>query len=296
MQNKINLGFFGDGDWAFNSLLLLLNEKNIIIKFICLRYQKPDFKLIKFAKKNKIKYFILNKINSRFSIKKIKSFNLDIMVSMSYNQKFNKQLIDHCRFGILNCHAGNLPFYRGRSPLNWVLINDEKFFGITVHYVNQKIDRGDIILQKKYSINDKDDYSSIFKKAIQNCPKLLIESLKLVINKKDIPIKQTSISKKGSYFVKRKPGDEIINWNNSSRNIFCFIRGLSKPSVMAKTHLNKREIFINQSEPKFIFNKKNILPGTILTVNKNFFLVKTGDSVIKIKEWYGKVIKGLIFS
>jgi methionyl-tRNA formyltransferase len=215
---------------------------------------------------------------------------------MSYNQKFNKQLIDHCRFGIINCHAGNLPFYRGRSPLNWVLINDEKFFGITVHYVNQKIDRGDIILQKKYSINDKDDYSSIFKKAIQNCPKLLIESLKLVINKKDIPIKQTSISKKGSYFVKRKPGDEIINWNNSSRNIFCFIRGLSKPSVMAKTHLNKREIFINQSEPKFIFNKKNILPGTILTVNKNFFLVKTGDSVIKIKEWYGKVIKGLIFS
>jgi len=50
MKNKINLGFFGDGDWALNSLILLLREKNIIIKFICLRYQKPDFKLIKFAK------------------------------------------------------------------------------------------------------------------------------------------------------------------------------------------------------------------------------------------------------
>tara|TARA_B100001971_G_C18070518_1_gene472839 strand:- start:82 stop:279 length:198 start_codon:yes stop_codon:yes gene_type:complete len=65
---------------------------------------------------------------------------------------------------------------------------------------------------------------------------------------------------------------------------------------MAKTYLNKSEIFINKSESKFIFNKKKFIPETILTVNKKFFLVKTGDSAIKIKEWYGKVIKGLIFT
>ena len=55
----------------------------------------------------------------------------------------------------INCHAGKLPFYRGRNILNWVLINDEREFGITVHYVDEGIDTGDIILQRVFPITDK---------------------------------------------------------------------------------------------------------------------------------------------
>ena len=70
----------------------------------------------------------------------------------------------------INCHAGKLPFYRGRNILNWALINDEKKFGITVHYVDEKIDCGDIILQRIFKITDKDnilDLSYHIAKALQ---------------------------------------------------------------------------------------------------------------------------------
>ena len=73
---------------------------------------------------------------------------------MSFNQIFRKDIINLTPIGIINCHAGKLPFYRGRNILNWVLINDEKEFGITVHFVDEGIDTGDIILQKTFPITD----------------------------------------------------------------------------------------------------------------------------------------------
>jgi methionyl-tRNA formyltransferase len=65
---------------------------------------------------------------------------------MSFNQIFKSEIINLPRLKTINCHAGKLPFYRSRNILNWVLINDEKEFGITVHYVDEGIDTGDIIL------------------------------------------------------------------------------------------------------------------------------------------------------
>ena len=63
--------------------------------------------------------------------------------------------------GTINCHAGKLPFYRGRNVLNWAIINGESEFGITVHFIDDGIDTGDIIKQKTYPISLNDDYKSI---------------------------------------------------------------------------------------------------------------------------------------
>ena len=75
---------------------------------------------------------------------------------MSFDQIFKNEIINAINNNIINCHAGKLPFYRGRNILNWVLINDEKKFGITVHYIDEKIDCGDIILQRLFKITDQD--------------------------------------------------------------------------------------------------------------------------------------------
>ena len=77
---------------------------------------------------------------------------------MSFNQIFKREMIDLPKYGTINCHAGKLPFYRGRNILNWALINDEKEFGITVHYMDEGIDTGDIIVQRTYPIGEEDDY------------------------------------------------------------------------------------------------------------------------------------------
>ena len=94
-------------------------------------------------------------VNDEKFIDYIKKNKIDLLASMSYDQIFKTKIINSVKNKIINCHAGKLPFYRGRSILNWVLINGEKEFGITTHFVNKKIDKGNIILQKIYRISKK---------------------------------------------------------------------------------------------------------------------------------------------
>ena len=296
-KEKIKIGFFCDGEWGLNTLNLILKKKDYKIQFVCTRYERDIKKeILNLCKKNKIKHFKFKNVNSTSAIKKIKSFELDILASMSYNQIFKKKTIDSFKSQIINCHAGCLPFYRGRSPLNWALINDEDFFGITVHYINQGIDKGDIILQRKFKIKDKDNYKSILNKAYKECPILLIKAIHLVVNNKDKPIKQSFFDKKGSYYFKRLSGDERINWKTNARDIYCFIRALSKPSIIATSYFKNKKILIDESDPKFIKSKKDSSPGEIIKVTNSYFLVQTNDFVLKIKKWYGNISKGMILS
>ena len=290
----MKLGFFGDGTWAVNSLIKIKKIKKINIKFICIRYDKPDYQLVKFGKKNNLKIICIKDINNKKFINFLKLQNLDLLVSMSYNQIFKEEIISLYKKRIINCHAGLLPFYRGRSPLNWVLIKDEKYFGITVHFVNKFIDKGDIILQKKFRIIDSDNYKTLLLKSYYNCPKILTESIQLILKNKVKPIIQNKIDKIGSYFKKRNKGDEIINWKQKSREIFCFIRALTYPSVVATTYYGNRKILIKKAQILKKYKLNNIEPGTILKITNNFFIVKTMDTAIKVSKWNGIINNKLI--
>ena len=213
---------------------------------------------------------------------------------MSFDQIFKKDIIKLMRHNIINCHAGKLPFYRGRSVLNWVLINDEKEFGITVHYIDEGIDSGDIILQRSYEITDLDDYKTLLNKAYIKCADILYEAI-LMLKKGDVKTqKQINIHPVGSYFSKRKKGDEILNWNQSSRAIFNFVRAIKSPGPCARAFIGKKEMKINQVEciENDQFSKSEI--GTIIKKNSDYFLVKTKDSFLKVisYEYDGEIKEG----
>ena len=90
-----------------------------------------------YAKQNNIDYLKHKNVNSKEFISNIAKYNCDLFVSMSFNQIFKTQIINLPKYKAINCHAGKLPFYRGRNVLNWALINDEKEFGITVHFIDE---------------------------------------------------------------------------------------------------------------------------------------------------------------
>jgi methionyl-tRNA formyltransferase len=171
--------------------------------------------------------------------------------------------------------------------LNWVLINDEKKFGITVHFVDEGIDTGDIILQNLYEINDLDDYSTLLLRAHQYCAENLYTAIKSIQNQQNQRIKQSSIDENGFYCSMRKQGDEIINWNMSSREIFCFVRALCYPGPQAQSIHNGNIIKINKVEYIKDAPKYKGIPGAVLDICSDYILVKTGDSYIKIKEFSG---------
>ena len=149
---KLKVGYFADGPWSHLAFQKLMRDKDVEMVFICVRYDTLDNTLQEYCDEYHIDYLKYQNVNSTDFIERVSEYNCDLFVSMSFNQIFKSKLINLPKYKTINCHAGKLPFYRGRNVLNWVLINDEKDFGITVHYIDEGIDTGDIILQRTYPI------------------------------------------------------------------------------------------------------------------------------------------------
>lgn len=264
----LKIGYFADGIWSHNAFRKIIAHKDFHICFITPRFDSTDETLKLFAKTHNIPYIKAQNINSPEFLEQIKPFECDIFVSMSFNQIFKEPLISTPRLHTINCHAGKLPFYRGRNILNWALINDEKEFGISVHYVDSGIDTGDLILQRTYPINDKDDYSTLLHTAHTECAEVLFNALCLLHSGKAERIPQKSIHEIGFYCPARIKGDEWIEWHKTSREIFNFIRALNTPDLGAKTRTNTQELRIFKAQE--IKNAPHYIatPGCVVGVEK----------------------------
>jgi methionyl-tRNA formyltransferase len=281
----LKIGYFADGPWAHEAFKLLLGDNDIDIKFICVRFETKDETLKRFADKFNIPYLKFRNINSTEALVTVEQCGCDLFVSMSFDQLFKQELINLPRLKTINCHAGKLPYYRGRNVLNWVLINDEHEFGITVHYIDPGIDTGDIILQKIFPITDADDYNSLLMKAYTECASILHEAIRLFIRGEIKPLKQADIHPVGFYCSQRKDGDELIDWKQTSRKIFCFIRALSRPGPMARSSINGKEIKLNKARMiKDAPNYEDVI-GAVVGITCEGLIIKTLDNTIEITEF-----------
>lgn len=282
---KLNIGYFADGPWSHEAFEKLINDSDIKISFICVRFDTKDETLKNYASKYDIDYLKYENINSEEFISKVSKYDCDLFVSMSFNQIFRTKIINLPKYKTINCHAGKLPFYRGRNILNWALINNEKEFGITVHYIDEGIDTGDIILQRDYEITDNDDYSTLLEKAYVECANILYDAI-VLFKKGDVPSqKQVEIDPIGFYCTQRKIGDENLNWDQTSREVFNFVRSICSPGPMARTIINAKEMKINKViEVKGARSYKCIV-GAVLNKSESGFLVKTKDSFVKVVDY-----------
>jgi len=287
---KLKIGYFGDGPWSHQALNKLLKDDTLQIAFVCARYNTPDPVLKKKSTENGLDFIIHGNINSDEFVGKMIKYNCDLFVSMSFNQIFKSALINLPPLRIINCHAGKLPSYRGRNILNWALINDEKEFGITVHYVDEGIDTGDVILQQCYPITDEDDYSTLLKRAYKECATNLVNAVKQIQSGQVKAISQKKIQDSGFYCIARKEGDERLNWSQKSRDVFNFVRAICRPGPEARTCLGEIEIKINKVQylPDAITYKGIV--GSVVRVESDAFYVKTADSFVKVCDWSGYTV------
>ncbi len=282
MNNLINTIFYGHGQWALNTLKKILKRKDLKLSLVVSRFPNGDKDIEIFCKKNSIKYIIIENINDFFTKENL---FFDLGISVSYDQIFKKSAINNHKIGLINCHAGNLPDFKGRNIINWAIINNNDEFGITVHYIDSGIDTGHIIAQKLIKIKHKDDYHDLLIKAYKECPKLVMESIDIISKNEHKSLNQKSIKKYPILCSRRREGDEIINWNKGSLEIYNFIRALVYPGPYAQTFAKgaiihiKKALYIDEA-PNYID-----IPGSILKKDKNGLLVKTGDSYILIQKW-----------
>ncbi len=137
-------------------------------------------KVYKVLEKHQIPVIRLEKkINHADSLAKIKAYQPDLLISVQGNQIFRKPLIELCPKGCINLHTALLPKYRGLMPTFWVLKNNEKYTGVSVFYVDEGIDSGPIIVQKRVEIGDR-SLEALIKHTKQVGMEAILESVDLI--------------------------------------------------------------------------------------------------------------------
>ena len=281
-MKKLRIGYFADGPWSHRAFEKIIAKEHVEIAFIVPRTDTADATLQGYCEKYNIPYLAGCKINSEAFFDIASSYACDLFVSMSFNQIFKERIINLPPLKTINCHAGKLPFYRGRNILNWALINDEKEFGITVHYIDETIDTGDIILQECYPITDSSNYETLLLTAYDGCADVLSRAIDLIAKDEVRPIQQNTIHSVGMYCGARRQGDEILHWNKPSRIVFNFIRSICTPGPMAHTKCNGHIVKINRCNE--IPNAVNYIgvPGQIIGKTERGWVVKTEDSSVEV--------------
>lgn len=282
-MNNVNVVFMGTPLFAKEVLERLIKETNVLLVV-----SQPDRAKDKkgnviycpvkeLAIKNNIEVYQPEKIKNNY--KYIIDKKPDIIITCAYGQILPKELLEYPLYGSINVHGSLLPKLRGGAPIHHAIINGYDKTGVTIMYMDSKMDSGDIISQKEIEITLNDNLDSIYNKLSILGSNLLIETLPSIINKTNKRIKQDE--SKVTYGLNITKEEEIINFNDNSINVFNKIRGLSSIPG-ASSYLDGKRIKIYEAE--LTDKLSNNLPGEIVFVTKDALIVSTKDYLIKIKD------------
>lgn len=152
----------------------------------------------KLIKCNSIPLFKVKDINSIEGIKLVRDLKPDLIVSIYFNQVIGKEVISVPVKGCINIHPALLPRYAGISPCFWVLANNEKETGVTVHFIDKGIDSGDIVLQERIKVKESDSMHSLYLRSSVIVGEMLLNAVKLIEEGKANALPQDKA--KRSYF------------------------------------------------------------------------------------------------
>ena len=233
-------------------------------------------KVKEFALENSIKVFQPRKIREEYQ--EILDIKPDLIVTCAYGQIIPKELIECPKYGCINIHASLLPEYRGGAPIHHAVMDGKKKTGITIMYMNEKMDEGDILYQKEIDILDTDNTSIMFKKLSILGSEMIKEFIPRLINGDFTPIKQDN--NKATYAYNITKEDEKINFNDNSINIYNKIRGLSEvPGGYAFLEGKRVKIFNSR-----IGKEANGNPGEIINIYEDGIGIMTSDKEIVITD------------
>jgi methionyl-tRNA formyltransferase len=278
----VRLVFFGDGAWAANSLARLQQEGHEILAVV-VRCRSSSEEPAKTARSISLPILQPADANSPEFVATLRGFTPQLNLSVSYDQIIRRPLLEAAPLGFVNFHAGKLPTYRGRNVVNWALINGETEIGLTAHFMDEGIDTGDILLQRTLPISWTDTYGDVLSRVVNAFPDLVAETLSIL--QQGAVARRPQAHNAGTYFAGRGPGDEWLDWADTSRNLHNKVRAISRPGPGARTRLGEKTVIIwrafwDPSWPSYLAT-----PGQVVGRKKGEgVVVKTGDSTLLVME------------
>jgi len=253
-----------------------------VVRHLCRQGRKPDL-LIFSAEKDVgllhrgldslgIETWVTQDIHTETS--RLKTLGLDLLVCIEYPQILKKDVLRIPRLGCANLHTSLLPQYRGRHPVTWALIRGEDHIGITLHFMDENIDEGDIVLQDEVPVEKDDDYRDVFAKLVPVGCRMVELGLNQIETGSFYRRKQRAA--KATYLRKRMPGDGRINWRESSRSVSRLINALVDPMPNAFARYQGGEV-------RFTRAYLGSHAGEVLAkTTDGRYVISTGDSVVLV--------------
>ncbi len=178
--------------------------------------------------------------------------------------------------GTVNLHASLLPQYRGAAPINWAIIKGETETGVTTFFIEQQIDTGKMIAQKKVAIEPNETAGTLHDKLMETGASLVLETINAIAESNFTITEQdhTKATKKAPKIFKE---DCAIKWNQNTKTVDHFIRGLS-PYPAAFTSVNNQQLKIYAAVTEYATHQ--LSPGELVSDNKTYFKFATKDGFI----------------
>lgn len=203
----------------------------------------------------------------------ILSFDADIIITAAYGQIIGKRLLNHFPYRSINIHGSLLPKYRGGAPIQRAIINGETETGITIMYMDVKMDAGDILRQEALAILESDTQDTLFKKMSLLASKMILPFLEDLQNGQLTPIKQDPSLVSFAYNLTKE--DEALDFTKTAHQLFNQIRGLnSNPGAFCLIDNKILKIYDSKLSEK----THQTSEGLILEINKDHFLVSCGQN------------------
>lgn len=215
-------------------------------------------------------------VNHPLWVDRIRQLQPDVIFSFYYRNLLSDEILSLAPQGGFNLHGSLLPRYRGRAPINWVLVNGESETGATLHKMVKRPDAGDIVGQRKVAIAADDTALTLHKKVLEAAQELLKEELPKLKNGTATFTAQNEAE--ASYFGRRTAADGEILWHKSAQEINNLVRAVTEPYPGAFSYIGQRKLIFWRSRVLDIQHDKQ--PGTVLSASP--LTIACGKGVLEI--------------
>ena len=280
-MSDLKVIFMGTPEFCLPVLDILIKNTNVILvvsqpdKLVGRKKVLTPTPVKTLALENNIEVFQPVKIREDY--KRIIDLKPDIIITCAYGQIIPKEILDCPQYGCINVHASLLPYLRGGAPIQHSIIDGYDKTGITIMYMDEAMDTGDIIASRDITISQNDTYGSVYNRLKNLAPTLLIDTLPSIINKTNKRIKQDNSLATYAWNIKRE--EEHIDFNNTGLKIDCLVRGLN-PVPYANTLINNIEYKIVSG---YFKPSKEVIPNKIV-ISKKELGITCLDGIYYIKE------------
>jgi UDP-4-amino-4-deoxy-L-arabinose formyltransferase/UDP-glucuronic acid dehydrogenase (UDP-4-keto-hexauronic acid decarboxylating) len=238
------------------------------------------------AARRDIPVFAAADLNDPIWIARIRAMAPEIIFSFYYRHLIGPEILGIPAAGCLNLHGSLLPGYRGRAPANWALVNGETETGVTLHYMTDRPDAGDIVCQAPVAIAPDDTGETLNGKLAAAAARMLDEYLPQI--KGGTAPRAPQDESKASYFGRRGPADGEIDWTQDSVRIANLVRAVTRPYPGAFSHTVKEKLIIWEAEADAA-PCPDTAPGTIVSTDP--LVVACGEGRLLVR--YGQSGDGI---